>query len=52
MSEDIPGKIRFFKISVPVADALIRQTRAVSKEDCPWSPHNLVVKKYKSDEVC
>ena len=38
---DLPGKTRFFSISVPVAPALMRQTRADSRHDWPWSPHNL-----------
>ena len=41
---DIPGKMRFFKISVPVAVALIKQTLADSSAACPWSPHNLNLK--------
>lgn len=31
----LPGRIRFFKISVPVADAFIKQILAPSKAPCP-----------------
>jgi len=44
----LPGRIRFFKISVPVADAFIKQILAPSKAPCPWSPHNLTKKKHLS----
>lgn len=37
----VPGRIRFFKISVPVAVAFIRHTLEVSRAVCPWSPHSL-----------
>lgn len=40
----LPGRIRFFKISVPVADAFIKQILAPSRASCPWSPHNLTKK--------
>ena len=44
-STTLPGRIRFFKISVPVADAFIKQILAPSRASCPWSPHNLTEKK-------
>lgn len=37
----VPGRTRFFKISVPVAVALMRHTLAASSADCPWSPQSL-----------
>ena len=41
----IPGRIRFFKTSVPVAEAFMRQILLSSKAAWPRSPHNLVSKK-------
>ena len=37
----LPGRMRFFRISVPVAVAFSRQVWAFSKASCPWSPHSL-----------
>ena len=37
----IPGKTKFFSVSVPVADALIKHTWADSNDAWPWSPHSL-----------
>lgn len=37
----LPGRTRFFSISVPVAVALMRQTCAFSRASWPWSPHSL-----------
>lgn len=41
----VPGRIRFFNISVPVAEAFIKQILAPSRASCPWSPHNLNTQK-------
>lgn len=43
----LPGRTRFFSISVPVAVALMRQTCAFSRASWPWSPHSLKIHQYK-----
>mmetsp|Transcript_7775 Transcript_7775/g.21260 ORF Transcript_7775/g.21260 Transcript_7775/m.21260 type:complete len:207 (+) Transcript_7775:1191-1811(+) len=39
VKEPIPGKTRFFKVSVPVALPLTRQSLHLSRASCPCSPH-------------
>ena len=41
VKELMPGRTNDFRISVPVAVALMRQTLALSRADWPWSPHSL-----------
>lgn len=41
VKDPTPGSTRFFRISVPVAVALMRHTLAVSRATWPWSPHSL-----------
>lgn len=48
VKEPIPGKTRDFKISVPVAVALIKHTFALSNAVWPWSPQSLTMRQIKN----
>jgi len=41
VKDPIPGRTRFFNVSVPTALALIKQTLASSSACCPLSPQSL-----------